>query len=221
MPDPTDYHVRQVEEAPPWLRREMGEAWFTTVGLLKYAYLELAKRAVMARFPDSCPSDGLEKLAEALQVDRAYGADDDVFRTQLARAWEAWSHAGERQGMINAFQAAGYPNVTIYEKYEWPVEPYPARWWRFWVVLHPPFPWPRATRKWGDGWKWQRDGYKWNGGPSRHEQQRLQHLVNKWRPAHARCESIILVYTGSLWGEQGGTWGDPIAWGGNATYLGV
>jgi hypothetical protein len=191
-------------------------------GITKEAYLEAAKRAVKARFPQFAPSDALDKVGENFQIDRAFAGSDSIFVAQLMKAWATWGAAGTKPGMLSALNAAGLTNVTVWEKFQW-TETYPNRWWRFWIVARPPFPWncdPLADGLWGSPGSWN-DGGVWATGIPQNDWARMRRIIRKWKPAHAQCESLILLLNGELFGTRTGTWGAQQSWNGNAVYLGI
>jgi hypothetical protein len=218
----TDYSQYQIDASPPWLQGPNGASWSFVSGVTKDAYLELAKRAVKARFPQFAPTDALDKVGQNFQIDRAFATNDTVFVAQLLKAWEAWGAAGTKPGMLSALNAAGVSNVTIWENFQWN-EANPERWWRFWVVARPPYPWncdPLANGLWSSSGTWS-DGGGWATGIPQNDWARLRRIIRKWKPAHAQCVSVILLLNGELFGTRGGTWGSQTAWGGTAVYLDI
>src|SRR5207245_5578740 len=86
----TTYPDYQIQKSPPWLQGPNGATWSFVSGITKEAYLEAAKRAVKARFPQFAPSDALDKVGENFQIDRAFAGSDSVFVAQLMNAWATW-----------------------------------------------------------------------------------------------------------------------------------
>lgn len=217
---PTDYAVVQVTDAPPWLQRGKGGDWLAVTGLLKDAFRELAKRAVKARYPGTTPPDGLDRVASNFQIERDVAPTDAQLVAALKKAWESWESAGTKPGLLARLVDAGYVAPAIYEASEW--DPYNPEWWRFWVVLRPPYPWTDTSLsdgRWGDAGTWS-DGGAWAQGIPPEQYGRLRRIVHKWKPTHARCAGIILLASGELFGTRPGTWATQ-SWSNsaNAIYL--
>lgn len=54
--------------------------------------------------------------------------------------------------------------------------------------------------------------------PTRSEVNRLRRIVQRWKPAKAKCVGIYVATAGEMWGWPVGTWGDPGVWGGTVVH---
>lgn len=221
----TDYKDWQVQQAPPWLQQPMGTNWLTAQGLLKDSILEAMKRAVGARFYDFAPPDGLDHVGKTFDIERAYAADDNKYRTQLAAAWATWQQAGTAVGLSNIIKSLGYTNVIIAEN------GVGSQWFQFTVVLQPPFPWTMnmlADGLWQDAGNLD-DGGTWAFAVPDGEDARIGRTIRKYKGAHTYCVWVVYYISGELWGYPSGNWGDAPGvpagdtglWGGVASYIGI
>ena len=217
-----NYAEYEPGSAPPWLQGKWGRAWFRVSGLLKDACVDRAKLAIKARFADLAPADALPSLLRDYALDQPFNEADATTRARIARAWDTWRLAGTKRGLLTALIASGFANVAVFENFQW-TEANPERWWRFWVVLRPPYPWvgdPLADGLWNSPGKWSDVG-AWATGIPQIDWARLRGIIRKWKPAHAQCGSAILLLTGELFGTRKGTWGEQTAWSGAAVYLDI
>jgi len=210
--DPNGYAALQHETSPPWMQRPNGAAWNFAVGTMKDGYLEAAKRAVLARFPDGAPQDALARIARTFNLDT--GIADllgiEALRTVLAAAWDAWAFAGTKAGLLARLAELGL-NASIYEAWEW--APGTPAWWRFWVVIRPvgysadwpSYPWDNHLMDdgtWdGAGTSWDDPGV-WAEAPPPDWLARIRATIAKWKPTHAVCDSIVLLQSGETFGTR-------------------
>src|SRR5437879_5513698 len=124
--------------ALPWFQGKWGQAWFRVSGQIKDQWVDWAKLAVKARFAAIAPADALLSLLRDYGLDPPFLESESTTRNRIARAWETWRTAGTKRGLLTAIGAAGFASVAIFENFEW-TEANADRWWRFWVVIRPPF----------------------------------------------------------------------------------
>jgi hypothetical protein len=213
---PTDYSEFQVLDAPAWMGRTWGEKWNYFLGLFKDGFEEAARTAVRVRFPNLCPPDALDALAFERNLERGFRDTLVQYRARVHGAWETWEWAGTKKGLSDAIVAAGYETPIIFEYRDWP---YTGRWWDFWVVLLPPFPWEggEADGVWDGPGTWG-DGGAWAYDIPDDDLRRLRALIKKWKPTHMHCVNAFLVWENELWDDPG-NWDDGGNWQSNVSYL--
>jgi hypothetical protein len=215
------YESYEADTAPPWLQGRWGRAWFRVSGTLKDTWIEAAKNAVKARFAAFAPVDALPLLLRDYALDELHELEATT-RQRLARAWETWSLAGTKRGMVAVLTAAAYVGVSVWENWQW-TEVRPERWWQFWVVVRAPFPWatdPLADGTWSSPGTWN-DGGIWASAIPVEDWARLRAIIRRWKPAHATATMLIALHSGELFGTRRGTWGEQTSWGGTATHLAI
>jgi hypothetical protein len=188
----SDFETHQLATAPPWMRKNWWATWLAAHGVYKDALVEGAKLAVKARFVHVAPSDALPYAASERNLEVAPGEAETAFRTRLVTAWEQWQWAGTKKGVVDALALLGYANTLVYEARDpggialsdgWDT----AKWARFWVLILEPHTW--NFPRWGD-MTWGE--FTWGTTASEVEVRRLQRAVRLWKPAHARCEGILI-----------------------------
>jgi hypothetical protein len=189
----SDYQDYQVETSSLWLRGQHGTDWEYAFGLVKQGFLQAAKNAIKARFPELAPGDALDPIGETLQIERAFARDDNEYIAMLMRAWASWGEAGTRPGMMDVLTHAGrLLDVDVKEAWDWN-DGNPS--WFFTVTCAAPTPWntdPLADGQWQDPGTWN-DGGVWAGGIPVVDRARLKALITKRKPTHSVCAAVIVV----------------------------
>lgn len=216
------YQSRSVLDGitPRWLSGvPLGRAWLLGNAVMKDAALAAAKLAVKARFPSLAPDDALPYLAAERRIERGHQYTIAQFREQIVNAWDAWSLAGTKDGLVAALRTAGFRNFMIVQNYETPMDGNPDHWWKFWIVVWPPFPWPfNPTLTWDPGLPWD-PGLTWPGVPQEWVE-RVKQVVRLWKPAHAICANLVVHSSGLTW-DPGMTWDPGIVWPDAIEYIDV
>lgn len=211
-PDSDSYSRYLLQLVPTWLRGRFGGGWVESHGLVLDGLIEGARQAALARFVTRAPLDALPFLASERGLERLPPDSLEGWRSRLLGAWDLWAWAGTKRGIRDALLATGYAStVEIFKAHEW--EPSSPSWARFWVVLTG-HGWA-SDGAWGDPGEWG-DGGTWGSTASPEEVGRVLRLVLQWKPAEARCDGVLVMLGGELWGYPEGTWGDPGVWGGEA-----
>jgi hypothetical protein len=198
-----------LEVAPPWLQRKWGRRFLESIGLLFDAYSESAYQAVLARFVAKTPGDGLVDAGAHYILDRLLGETDDQYRRRLLRAYVSYRQGGSSAGLQARLREAGYSTATVIESHEWSTDD-GGSWARFWVLWPTttetiPAPWDTSPGTWSDGAVWE-DLY-----PQEPITQ-IKALARKWRAAHAKAVSLIVLTSGETWDYPSGYWSDPGTW---------
>jgi hypothetical protein len=90
-------------------------------------------------------------------------------------------------------------------------------WSRFWLILFPPSSlWVQSPPEWGDtgqaglwGGAWGSAGYTWGSTATQDQVGTIRQIVRTWKPAHTKCEWIILAFEGATF-EPTETPGSPM-----------
>ena len=210
MPD--HYKDAADARAPNW---GDAEGWFgkaeSIIGMFVSVFAEAAAQAIRVRFFSEAPADALPYIGKERDLERAPGETTAQYRERLRLAFDAYAYAGTEKAIKDQLAVFGYTNVTVYESEDW--YPGAAEWWRFWVVIDLPHDFTAATSFW-DAVSW--DGFTWDftgDGAAR-----VCRVICKWKSAHSKLVSVIVVHSGSLW-DHSFTW-DSSTWDGAATTFG-
>ena len=205
----TPYAEMQFRLQPAFLNDASGEAWGTALGLLKDACAMALYDAVQARFIPTAPEDALQYLGEARGLPRNPNENTAAYRVRLGRAWDLWTWAGTKGGLLTALGGLGFTNARVFERL-----PCTDEWYKFSIVLYPPHGFGPVRWHIGDGTTIGSGAliglrYAPAGYPM------LRPTVAKWKPAHTMLDKIVLVESGQI---VGGDWfiGDGTAVGGEA-----
>lgn len=183
-----DFVDYQLAHAPPWLLGTWGDKLMRLLGQAKEDQSARTKLAVKARFVDIAPDDALPDLGKDRVMLRAPGEAADDYRSRLASAFEIWSTAGTKAGLLELFRVAGATNVTIWEDQE--AGGALGHWARFAISVAEPHPFT-APATWGTfayG-----DGTRWGFGDSA-ALDYARNVVRRWKPAHTRCVGIAVTW---------------------------
>lgn len=197
---------------------------------------QAADDAVKARFPTECAPDALPYHGRDRGIRRGPLEGDTSYRARLLLWLQSWRGAGVGRAMLD--QIAGYltPHRTrirvwtqgglLYTReadgtftiqrvagFDWDATP--SLWSRFWVIIDSVggVPWSRDGT-WGDGsiWGTPTNG-TWGSTATIEDVQSIRNIVDDWKPAAARCESIIISFDAAAFDPlvpgalPDGTWG--------------
>ncbi len=216
-----DYDDFQVASAPAWLSGENGTLWNRVQGIVKDAIAAAARAAVMQRFADFATPSTLVALLEDRNLDPAWRENETSVRARVKAAWETWTLAGTPAGMGRALELAGYTNYEIVEQNADGA----LKWWEFYVIIRPPFPWTDtylSDGRWEDPGNYG-DGGSWAADLPPEDLSRLRLIVRKWKPTHAVCKYIEIIHAGQEWDADAppGEWDDDATatWGDEISYI--
>ena len=227
MPASLQYFKFQPDGQPGFLQGYYSRAFGGGVGYFKDWYVEVALVGVRSRFCLQCPPDALAYHGDERGLFRYTGDSDDDYRARINNAWYLWTFGGTAWGIVNQLNSAGFPNVIIYENWQWlgfppsisPITHAPyavgAEWWRFHVQIVDTtdlfggvsWKWGELlSRSWGDGklWGFTHVPDNWS---------QVLPLIKKWKPAHTILASLDIVLDGWAYAESELTWGS-FTWGG-------
>lgn len=211
MPD--HYKDAADARAPNW---GDAEGWFgkaeSIIGMFVSVFAEAAAQAVRVRFFSEAPADALPYIGKERDLERAPGETTAQYRERLRLAFDAYAYAGTEKAIKDQLAVFGYTAVTVYEAEDW--YPGSAEWWRFWVIIDAPHDFPTPTNIW-DTAIW--DGFTWDDTAG-DAAARVCRVICKWKSAHSKLVSVIVVHSGSLW-DHSATW-DSFTWDGLATTFG-
>ena len=189
-----DYVMSQV---PPWLQRSGGKEYLESHA----NHLDILKEALVAALESSwalnCPTDALAYIGSERQLEKYPNEDLETYRIRLWDAWNAWYWAGTEKGLIEQLKlATQLSNITVRTNAQWDDGPPDGNvnWWsRFWVIIGPPHPY--TAHKWGTG-RWG-DGRLWGADIHPDDLELMRRVIKKWKPSHAYCDGIRIVFDDS------------------------
>jgi hypothetical protein len=222
---PTTFKQHIIDLAPPWLRgaHPQGEAWLRGLGDIKDLILDRLKASVRIRFPRYASRDALAIQGAERLTYRSPTDTDDTYAARIEGAWDTWPWAGTAFGVLSALRHAGYSNIPkiliakqlVYgldSNFELTISTAPSGSFTFdppnhWATLVVYFPTKPAA--WG--------GVTPANGSN--EALFVLHLIDIWKSAHARLQSVVIAETGLTWGYPTTlAWGGAgLVWGGTTT----
>lgn len=206
------YRDYAISISPTWLRNAKGEVFMRSMGDVKDSLIDRTKAAVMVRFPSFAPDDGLARIGDERQMPRSIGETRAQYASRLRGAWDAWKWAGTPTGLLRALWWAGYQNcmlvIRLGKAYsldgdlnvvvtDLPSVTFTSPLWNTFRVFFPS-PLPAS---------WVSGGIP---STSSDEANGIRNIIRKWKPAFARCESVVIYQTGLTWGYP-----PTLAWGGS------
>lgn len=213
-----------------FLRGKWGTSWQEVMGSAWDAELVRQVFARRSRWPDWCPSDGLQYIGGERGLERVLlmgaGAgieDEGLYRGRLRTAWTIWQEAGSQQGDFDALRWTGLTSVSVHRRKDWSMpddSPLIASayvrafqrsvWAQFDVLIDRPHPWQAIF--WGSGFRWG-DGTTWGSTASVAEIEQLRRLLRRFRSGHDTPTwiAVNLSSGGKVWGNF--AWGDGSLWG--------
>lgn len=231
---------RQYEQDITPLRGRWGQAWAAGMGARKDAFLERARQSVLAGMISRTPSDGLPKLGADAVMPRAPGESDESYRARIGGAFESWSWAGTKYGVVIAVGLLGYGYPTVWTYAELPMDTDTSRWARVRVYF-------RGLPCWDAGATWDGDDV-WDSLRSEDPiealdpavvKPQLRQVLRTWVNGRDIVDSVVVGFGGLFWDldalwdgddvwdegdgeavwqepawdEAGATWDDPLlAW---------
>lgn len=177
-----------LDRAPPWLLGPWGKALLFVLGSVKQAFVDAARQAVKARFPQVAPSDALPALAASRMLFAGKGESQASLRARILRAFIIWQYCGTKKGLLDALDALYPENPANSEIEEYWDDPAAfgidnARWARFRLEMWIPH-WGIAPA-W-DAFHWD-DGSHWDVTAPEAEIRALRATIHRWTPAYAKC----------------------------------
>lgn len=220
-----NYTDAALEQAPGWLKGELGESWWQLWGGLKDALLAGAKAAVKQRYPASSSPAGLEAIGQDRQLERMPDEPEGAYVARLEAAFDTAQWGGTAKGVRDALILTrlfdpvigldgDYDSPDVVANWRW--DPGSPLWARFWVVIEQPHVF-KAPRTYGSGAKYGQppvgDGIFYGFTGATGEQSRLlRRAVALTMGGHNRCMAIIILISGTLYGG-GKTYGDGTVYG--------
>jgi hypothetical protein len=215
-----DYDDYQIASAPSWLGGENGTLWSRVQGIVKDAIAAAVRAAVMQRFAQFATPSSLSFLLEDRGLDPAWRENETSVRARVKAAWDTWAKNETVIGMEQALALAGYTDYAVIDQ----ALDGDLRWWEFYIVVRPPFPWTDTYLSdglWGDAGLWN-DGGSWAADAPPEELSRLR-LIARKKPTHATCRYIVIIHAGAEWDADAppGEWDDDATatWGDEVSYV--
>ena len=141
----------------------------------------------------------------------------DGYLERLRNAWTAWEFAGTKQGILDQFTAAGYPNtLDIYTAAQWPLRPV-VGWISQWFLFFPvgSHNWSAAATYGPTSIYGASLTYGITAPASDIDDVRA--IISDWKAGHEVCREVIVELggftygTGKLYGASGLVYGPEAA----------
>lgn len=195
-------------QAPGWLQRPNGAAWFWAHGDALDSVEDAARKSVLARFPAYTTEDGLALIGAERGLERVSGESADDYAARVVAAWTSWQLCGTPLGLLSALRVVGIENAQI--------RPENGRTYTLdedgeLVVSEPfededdnPIPWAmRGEPFWsefeliipaeGGPWTDSETGEVIPPVEDSAAVRLLKRIVRKWKGAHCRCAGIVAL----------------------------
>lgn len=216
-----DFRDYAVALTPAWLRQPKGEAFMRGMGDVRDWMTDRLRQSVLARFFGYATRDGLNYGGVDRQLVRAPLDTDAQYAARLREAWNVWPWAGTPFGVLSEAKASGYPSVTLVislgkvfrlnvvgelESTSGALLSFSVPFWNTFAAILDALP------------------AHWGGVvPAEYsdEANRLRGILNRWKPAHAILDKIVVLNGGIVWGyPETREWGDVgINWGNSTTVV--
>lgn len=187
-----DWVKYQLAHMPAPMLGVWGTKWAQLLGGAKSKAAALVIDAILARFPNTAPSDALAKLGLDRRIPRAPDESEDAYRDRLLLAFTIWGMSGRPDGISSGFVAAGLPSPTIVQNYQ--TSGALGHWARFAIYVE-------GTGVFDDPPLW--DDFDWDDGTrwdvSAADGLMIDYLVAWVRlmmPSYTRCLGIVVTREG-------------------------
>lgn len=215
--------------APSWLTDDDGGKVLYSLHLMLDSWLERGRLGVLARFPEYAPDDAIAALSRDRKIIRGLNEPVSSFAVRLRKWLDTHRIAGNPFALLEQIRAYLQADVlvrTVDQNGNWywidPDGSYHTQlkagqwnwdsatttnWSRFWVIIYGRTLW--TTAKYGDGSKYSA-AHVWGLSATPDQIAGLRSVVRQWKPAHAKCEQIIVAMDDSIF-QPGttldGNWG--------------
>jgi hypothetical protein len=204
--------------SPRWLTSGDGELVGYSLDLVKDAFVERARLGLLARLPETAPTDALVAIGRDRRVVRGIGETDASYAQRLIRWLDDRKRAGNPYALLQKLaeylgplpslrtvdnrgnwysRAADGTESAVLNEGNWDWDGNEDRWSRFWVIIYPNGLWTESQFDWGDtaGPDWgENNGTTWGStAPSEHVQS-VRFIISDWKPAGTRCVNIIIAF---------------------------
>lgn len=211
---------------PPWHGGPWGKKWHQSFGLLKDLVADGATQAVRCRWVSVAPDDALAKIGETRGWPQVPGEAAAEYRARLKLNWYLSEWRGTNRGIIAALNAIGLSNVTIREAIDptWGRNPYgysdDQKKRHFWVIIDQPHPFGTDFGSLYGGGSVYGGGTVWGVTGDPRLFALIKEIVRRMRSAHAYCQDIIVILSGTIKSAGGADDGDPTGPSDRVAYLG-
>jgi len=223
---------------PEWLRRGEGESILYSVGLVLDIFSERFRLAYESDLPEYAPDDALTYIGRDRAIQRGINEPSTAYASRLVRHLDDHRTQGNPFALMdqlyaylqtdgvtirtvdnngNWFERASDGTRTYsLDQGNWDWDGDTTSWWRFWVIIF------SDNGPWSAQWDPQNEGAtSGTTTATADEIDGVRTLISEWKPAHARCEWIIVSFSAptALFGPTTGddplgtylTWGDGAA----------
>lgn len=213
-----DFRDYAVALSPAWLRQPKGTAFMRGMGDVRDWMAERVRQSVLARFFTHATRDALNYGGMERQLVRSPSDTDVQYADRLRAAWDIWPWAGTPFGVLSELKASGYPDVSLLialgKIYRLDVG-------GALVTVDAPGGFMFSLPLWNTfAAVFDALPAHWGGvvpGNSSDEANKVRGILNRWKPAHAILDKIVILNGGPVWGyPETGEWGDGGSWGSTA-----
>lgn len=202
---------------PPWLvaNGESGLVGYS-LDLIKDAFVERALAGLVARFPEFAPDDALPLIGRDRRVIRGINEARATYEQRLVAWLDDRRTAGNPFSLMQKLaeytgntgcsfrtvdnrgnwfsRAADGTRSFLLSQPNWDWDGNAAAWARFWVIIYPGSLWVQVDH-WGDpGVTWGGGSRTWGSTATADQVASVRAIVADWKPAHTRCENIIVAF---------------------------
>lgn len=221
---------------PDWLVNDGadGELVGYSLGLMIDVFAERTRLGLLARMPETAPSDALPRMGRDRRVLRGRNESASSYAQRLLRwlddrrtqgnAFALMDRLADYLGPVPSYRivdargnwygrAANGTKSFLLDQANWNWDGVdPARWCRFWVIIYPNGLWSQDT-EWGavSGPSWGSGSGSWGSTATPDEVQTVRRIVRDWKRAGSRCVNVIVAFDPASFDptspEPDGTWG--------------
>jgi hypothetical protein len=204
--------------APRWLTEGDGELVGYALDLVKDAFIERARLGLLARFPETAPTDAQVAIGRDRRVLKGINETNASYAARLIRWLDDRQRCGNPYALLQKLaeymgplpklrtvdnrgnwytrEADGTESAVLNEG-NWDWDGNEDRWSRFWVIVYPNGLWSEGSNDWGDaaGPSWgENSGETWGSTATEEHVQSVRSIIADWKPAGTRCVNIILAF---------------------------
>lgn len=192
---------------PTYLRDAPSLLFAGKVGAAMDLCLQALKDAVRVGLVYLCTDDALAAHLADVAMEGLPGETAASQRARVAAAFDTWTMAGTRPGLVLAVEQLGFSGYALRTSRDWlpdaPPDGNASLWARWWLLL-PTHPWS-TDGVWSDPGTWG-DGGTWDSTATVAEVARVKRLLR------AQSNARELGYVRLYFGSDGDIWGPETPW---------
>ncbi len=218
MADSPRFRTTRALVSPRWLTTGDGELVGYSLDLIKDAFVERARLGLLAKFPETAPTDAAIALGRDRRLVKGISETQAQYAARLVRWLDDRKRVGNPYALLQKLaeylgpspmlrtvdnrgnwytrEADGTESAVLNEA-NWDWDGHEERWSRFWVIIYPNGLWTESAYDWGDaaGPDWGEDpNTSWGSTATAEHVQSVRFIVSDWKPAGTRCVNIIIAF---------------------------